>query len=777
MLERVKEVEVGQTRHLAWLEALKAFALFGILWNHTVEALGPGPWFTNPTNHWPALAVRLHTWFPGPGSPLPRLAQFLGWLGDSGPGVFILASGFGLTLSALRRGGPAGSWGAFLRRRLARLFPLYIAMHLVVLALALGVPGSTARLDDPRTLLSLAGLRFSPGLFFYLVPAWWFVWLILQLYVVFPACFRLLQRAGIARFLAVTIGFTLACRALGLLFSANLYYWMTGLFFGTRLAEFAAGMALAAWLVQGKRSMTGPFRASRVLAAGLPVYVLGVAASLFWWGTLVSNLLVTLGLAAVFYVAWALARRVRGAERVMVQVGALAFPVFLLHQPLVDWTGAFVAAPLPHLAAAAGMLVLSFPAGWAVERAALAAIRLPRSWPASRWARVAMVAATLAMLALLAEPFLAAGEWSQRAWALGLGLGVLALAGAEAARSGRGGMSRWWTWSAGIAALVQLFILPAPAGLAAMSFGLLAAGGAILLRRLRGGTLLPLAAGGVLALVAWGAAELALTRLAPVEAGAWGELPALMTHPTRTYGLRPDRVTRLRYNNYDYVLRSNSRGLPGPEIPLARPDSATFRLLAAGDAFTMPEGLPYQDGYPALLERHLSRCLAPRTVQVIDAGITGYGPAESLPQIRELAPEYRPDLVLYQFFVNEFGEATLTPAQRREAIGLARGGSRRGYYWGRSQVARRLERAEDALRERITGRAAAWRYSRSLLAYYRRGENPLYDERHRRAVAGDLAAMRAAAEKSGAAFAVVFVPGAVAVAPPGSLAYFPRGKL
>lgn len=759
---------------LAWLEALKAFALAGILLNHTVEAFGPGPWFTNPTNTWPALAARLHGWFPPAGGPLPRWFQFLGWLGDSGPGVFILASGFGLTLAALRRPEQVRSWTVFLRRRLSRIFPLYIAMHVVVLALALAVPGSAARLDDPRTLLSLAGLRFTPGLFFYLVPAWWFVWLILQLYAVFPLSLRLLQRVGTARFLGVAIAFTLACRTGGLLFSGHLYYWMTGLFFGTRFAEFAVGMALAAWLVAHRRPLARPFAPATVLMAGLPLYLAGLVASWFWWGSLVSNLLVTAGMAGLFYGLWHLLRRIPGAEAGLLWAGALAFPVFLLHQPLIQWTGAFFPAPGPHLVAAAGLVVLSFPAGRLIERAAATVVRWPRTMPVERWRRASAVASLGLLLALLAQPVLVGGEWSQRAWALLLGLGLLVLAGAEAAEGAGSFFATALRWSAASAALVQLFILPVPAGFSALGVGVATGMTAALLRRLRGGRIIPLAGGIAVALVLWSAAELALARLAPVEAGDWGEKPALQADSDRTYGLRPERVTHLRYNDYDYTVRTNRLGLPGPEIT-ARPDSTTLRILVAGDAFTMPEGLPYEQGYVARLQRGLAKCLAPRQVQVIDAGVTGYGPGESLPQLRALVAALRPDVVVYQFFINEFGEAMLTPAERLASIGLTHPGSRRGYFWSRSQVAARMARAGDALWEHLTGQPAQWRFGRALLAYYRSGPNVLYDARHRAALAGDLAAMRELADSAGARFALLFVPGAVAVEPPESLSYFPRG--
>src|SRR3954454_3276741 len=74
-----------------WLDPVKALALLAILLNHLIEEFGPGPWFTNPDNSWPSLAVRLHS-IIAPGTTLfLRGVRTAGWLGDAAPGVFILA--------------------------------------------------------------------------------------------------------------------------------------------------------------------------------------------------------------------------------------------------------------------------------------------------------------------------------------------------------------------------------------------------------------------------------------------------------------------------------------------------------------------------------------------------------------------------------------------------------------------------------------------------------------------------------------------------------------
>ena len=320
---------------LDWLDPLKAFALLAILLNHLVEEFGKGPWFTNPSDSWPSLAERLSNIYPTQ-FPFPiSMVQFLGWLGDSGPGVFILVSGFGLTWAALSRGEQSIAVGDFYRRRLLRIFPLYITIHLIILAASLIVPGSQYTLASPKTLLSLMGLRFTDSLFFYINPSWWFIWLIIQLYVVFPFLFRLMQRSGVKNFLIITLAFTFASRFLGILgvrYSHSLYYWMTGIFFGTRLAEFTVGMAAAAWLLGLQKAGRSMPPVGKVLAWSLGVYLIGLGCSFTWPGTIVSNLLVTIGLCGLFYALWeGVTNKIHFLALSVTWIGVEAYSVFLLH--------------------------------------------------------------------------------------------------------------------------------------------------------------------------------------------------------------------------------------------------------------------------------------------------------------------------------------------------------------------------------------------------------------------------------------------------------------
>jgi len=90
--------------------------------------------------------------------------------------------------------------------------------------------------------------RVSTSTIYHLVPAWWFIALLLQLYLVFPLLYRLLDRLG-SRWPWLLVGAGVAIKLGGLLvFDDYLDAWSRGAIFLTRLPEFALGMLVALWL-------------------------------------------------------------------------------------------------------------------------------------------------------------------------------------------------------------------------------------------------------------------------------------------------------------------------------------------------------------------------------------------------------------------------------------------------------------------------------------------------------------------------------------------------
>jgi hypothetical protein len=236
-------------------------------------------------------------------------------------------------------------------------------------------------------------------------------------------------------------------------------------------------------------------------------------------------------------------------------------------------------------------------------------------------------------------------------------------------------------------------------------------------------------------------------------------------------------VTRLRYNDYDYTVRTDSFGLASPDIPVARPTPATFRVLTVGDAFTMPEGLPYGQSYPALLQTALARCLAPRPVQVINAGVTGYGPLEELPQVRELDQQFAPDVVVHEFFVNDWSDITIDADTRRRGIGLTGHGGLHGLLHDRSHLIANIRRWYESSVAAVTGQPSPDQRWKLMLDYFRRGDNRLYDSANVARMTTFLAAMRDQTDADHATLLTFYVPAGVAVLPRQDIVYLPRSGI
>jgi hypothetical protein len=623
--------------------------------------------------------------------------------------------------------------------------------------------------------------------------------LILQLYFVYPYLFRALRKLGPTRFFAAALVITLAARGIGLELPRGRYAWLTGLFFASRLAEFAVGMVLAQMIVSRRAiasasaSPTAPQLSTLASAAITPstlaifamsllCYVLGLLASFTLPGALVSNLLVTVGMTGIFWAVWQSVLRPEPRLASSAQwLGRRSYAVFLLHQPPLQWTAAWFAnARGAHLAAALGALGLSVPAAAGLEDACNRAMKWRPSSiaPGTRRAIALVLSLAIAALAITvigarepAEMIARAGAWLCAVALFALGLFYWTT------RAKMRAPERFAALTALLGGALSLWIAPGTSGGFALGLGAVCAGMLMLLQAQP--LVLPLRV--LASLIFLGASavagELALRRIAPLETAVWGELPALQPDSARTFALIPNRTTHLRYNDYDYTVKTNSLGLTSPEIASERPTPDTFRIFVTGDAFTMPEGVSYDRSYPALLGAKLTACLAPRPVQVIDGGVTGYGPNEERAQLQQLAPRYRPDVIVDQFYINELSDVTIAPAEFRRSIGLdlaSRSAVRR--LRDRSQIKTRIGRMARAAKETLTGHPGAWRYDLAQLEYYRTGDNPLYDTHTLGLIASALAGMKQVADSSGARFLIAFVPGAVAVSDPAQLPHFPSGE-
>ena len=764
--------------NLKWVDAAKAFAILGILLNHYVETFGPGPWFTNPSGGWPDFATRMHHLIPE-GNFIRSAITFLGWLGDSGPGVFILLSGLTLTLSSYRKENTFNLQN-FYRKRLLRIFPLYITIHILILILALFVPGNHLNAGNPKVLLSLLGLRFTDGLFYYINPSWWFIWLILQLYIVFPFLFEMLKKRGVKQFLLITVGFTVLSRfsgIAGLRYSHHLSYWMNGIFFGTRLGEFAMGMVIGSFLWKNNFNIEQRFSKAQILVYSLLIYIAGFASSLLLPTTLISNMLVSMGLTGLFYSTFRyLFTGDSKPAKAVIRLGTYSYGLYLLHQAPLRWTGCCFEG-LNHYLAALLVLALSVPVASFIEKSIPIVTGRIRKIREKGFIKTLVILIDVFILLILffIEPRISL-ELKSRIFSL-----LLLLTIVFQLIFGKGVIKNMNTTlvifhiTVLSVAIVQLFIFPFKAGKISVVAGVSVFIISILIHLIVKRRALSVVLSFVLVYGAIVGTELYLKAFKPVEAGKWGEYPALTEHPTRVYGLKPNKTTHLKYNNYDYILKTNSYGLASPEIQPAKVDSNIYRILVIGDAFAMPEGMEYESSFPYLLEKNLQKKYPGKNIQVINAGVTGYGPMEESAQLAELCPVFKPDFVVYEFFINEFEEASLTPEKRLQSIGFKQGK-------GEVNTVKLLDLSQFIYRfNEITGSffrknksgESKWKYRKSLLYYYERDNNKLYDKAHISKVSDYLAKMKETCEKYNAGFKIYFVPGQVAVSKPSDISYFP----
>jgi lysophospholipase L1-like esterase len=135
----------------------------------------------------------------------------------------------------------------------------------------------------------------------------------------------------------------------------------------------------------------------------------------------------------------------------------------------------------------------------------------------------------------------------------------------------------------------------------------------------------------VCGLVCIGALELALRAgLARISFHMWGLTYQL--HPQTLFGIRPGS----REDIGPYGNRLSGRPLPS---------KPRHRVVLLGDSFAFGVNVAPTQTLSAALER----CLGPEA-EVINLGVAGYGPDQSLAQLRTLAPRLKPTAVVLALF-------------------------------------------------------------------------------------------------------------------------------
>lgn len=116
--------------------------------------------------------------------------------------------------------------------------------------------------------------------------------------------------------------------------------------------------------------------------------------------------------------------------------------------------------------------------------------------------------------------------------------------------------------------------------------------------------------------------------------------------PTLGYRLRPGFRGRQSLGEFKLDLEINSLGLRGPEP--RRNEAKTYSILGLGDSFTFGTGVSAEETYLAVLEELLRS--ERHDLEVINAGVPGYGTRQELAYLIQNGARFHPSIVLLGFY-------------------------------------------------------------------------------------------------------------------------------
>lgn len=122
---------------------------------------------------------------------------------------------------------------------------------------------------------------------------------------------------------------------------------------------------------------------------------------------------------------------------------------------------------------------------------------------------------------------------------------------------------------------------------------------------------------------------------------------------TSPYGIRKNIGNvrgKMITSEYSHKLTTNSQGFRGTkEYSLKKPLNV-YRIIVLGDSLTLGYGVEDEETFSAVLEKRLSSA---KPSEAINMGVSGFGTAEELIQLREVGLDYNPDLVILAYFTND----------------------------------------------------------------------------------------------------------------------------
>lgn len=127
-------------------------------------------------------------------------------------------------------------------------------------------------------------------------------------------------------------------------------------------------------------------------------------------------------------------------------------------------------------------------------------------------------------------------------------------------------------------------------------------------------------------------------------------------HPFYLYSLKPNikgTFVRSFQNGGDTITwKTNSDGFRGKELR----KNPRKRIMVYGDSNIQAEFSKEENTFVSKLEENLMYYYK-KDIEVVNAGVIGYGPDQALLRMKEEAPLYNPDMIIFHVFAdNDFGD-------------------------------------------------------------------------------------------------------------------------
>ena len=258
--------------------------------------------------------------------PLPSLLTKVVPLGGTGIHVFILLSGFGLTLGSYK------GWQHFLQRRATKILLPYYFFVTLLFVISLFV-----NIHPQMDLYAYIGTLFfvqmvDLDIFYVFGIQFWFISTILQLYLLFPLLRQALDKLGDQRFFIICLVISLSY--FGILYlSPNPEHKVWSRFFPKYLWEFALGMVLA------RRYKTQQFEFWNLPTShwliGFVVGFASMAALTFYLGKLgiiINDVPAMVGYLSMTVLLYQASQAfIQLLEKSMLFIGKYSYPLYLVH--------------------------------------------------------------------------------------------------------------------------------------------------------------------------------------------------------------------------------------------------------------------------------------------------------------------------------------------------------------------------------------------------------------------------------------------------------------